>query len=138
MFYLVGTGGLEHDLKRYAEEKRIFDKISFLGAMSNPYQFMQQADLFLMTSFYEGKSVALEEAKILNLPIVVTNFKSAIDQVENGVSGLIAEMSPVSIAEQIERLINDIPLRRRMREYLSGAQNLNSDKTLHQVNRLLL
>lgn len=85
MFYLVGTGGLEHDLKRYAEEKRIFDKISFLGAMSNPYQFMQQADLFLMTSFYEGKSVALEEAKILNLPIVVTNFKSAIDQVENGV-----------------------------------------------------
>lgn len=54
------------------------------------------------------------------------------------VFGLIAEMSPVSIAEQIERLINDIPLRRRMREYLSGAQNLNSDKTLHQVNRLLL
>lgn len=106
-FYLVGKGILENNLRSYAERNNIIDKIIFLGAQSNPYSLIKQSSLFLMTSLYEGKSIALEEAKILKVPIVITNFSSANDQITDKETGLIAEMNPLSIANCIEVLMKD-------------------------------
>ena len=59
----------------------------------------------------KGKSIALDEAKILNKPIVVTNFSTAKDQINDGVDGLITEMNSNAVAEGIEQLINDKKLK---------------------------
>jgi glycosyltransferase involved in cell wall biosynthesis len=53
-----------------------------------------------MTSVFEGKSIALEEAKILKKPIVITNFSTASEQITDGKTGLIAEMNAQSVAEK--------------------------------------
>ena len=79
----------------------------FLGAMSNPYPYLKNADLFLLTSFYEGKSIAIEEAKLLAKPIVITNFTTAKSQINHLENGLIAEMNPESIANNIELILKD-------------------------------
>jgi glycosyltransferase involved in cell wall biosynthesis len=63
-----------------------------------------------LPSFSEGKSISLEEAKLLHKPIVVTNFSSAKDQIDNGVTGLIADMNAISIAEKVEQLISNSSL----------------------------
>ena len=80
--YLVGKGNLEVELKEYVKKNHLQNHVVFLGIQTNPYPLLKQADVFLMTSFYEGKSIALEEAKILNKPIVITNFSSATDQMK--------------------------------------------------------
>jgi hypothetical protein len=41
---------------------------------------------------------------------VVTNFSSAKDQIDNGVTGLIADMNAISIAEKVEQLISNSSL----------------------------
>ena len=102
--YLVGKGNLEVELKEYVKKNHLQDHVVFLGIQTNPYPLLKQADVFLMTSFYEGKSIALEEAKILNKAIVITNFSSATDQIIDNVTGLIVEMNAEAIANKIDLL----------------------------------
>ena len=71
-----------------------------------------------MTSFYEGKSIALEEAKILHKPIVITNFSSAKDQIKDNETGLIADMNAESIAEKLQYLYNDRALQEKLISHL--------------------
>ena len=49
--------------------------------------------------------MVLDEAKILEKPIVVTNYNSVKDQIIDGVSGYICEMNPDSIAKGVMKSI---------------------------------
>ena len=86
------------------ERKELSDFFMFTGIKSNPYPYLFQSDLYVHPSRFEGKSIALDEAKILCKPIVVTNFSTAHDQFENGVNGCICEMSGRSMADAITNL----------------------------------
>ena len=57
--------------------------------------------MIVMTSKFEGRSIALDEAKILNKLIVTTNYTSATDVVTNGKTGLICKMTPQAVADAI-------------------------------------
>ena len=46
---------------------------TLLGKKENPYPYMKQADYFCLFSEYEGYGMVLEEAKILQKPILITN-----------------------------------------------------------------
>ena len=73
---------------------------------------MHYANILVQTSYFEGKSVVLDEAKILNKPIVVTNYNSVYDQIKHDVTGIIVEMNPLSIANGIQNLLINEELKR--------------------------
>lgn len=126
-FYLAGKGGLENELKKYVFDKGLIEEVIFLGMQENPYPLIKQADVFMMTSFYEGKSIALEEAKILNKPIVITNFSSAKDQIKDKITGLVAEMNAEAIAEKLMQLYHEegtrMILKANLRQEKLGNEN---------------
>ena len=121
LWYLIGDGNqkeaLLNEAKRYGIENHLF----FLGLKSNPYAYISKATAFILPSFYEGKSISLEEAKILHKPIVVTNFSSAKDQIEQGKTGLIATMEATSIAENLEQLIQNPSLQKDLSNNLKNT-----------------
>jgi len=82
-------------------DKKLQNYITLLGLKENPYPFIKQAKIFVQPSRYEGKSIAIDEAKILCKPIILTNFTTAKDQITHNVNGLICEMTPQSISESI-------------------------------------
>lgn len=106
-FYLIGDGSEKENLLQKANSLSIANEVFFLGIKANPYPYIKNANIYILTSHYEGKSISLEEAKILQKPIVVTDFSSANDQIRHEITGLIAQKNPKSIAEKIERLIKD-------------------------------
>ena len=57
-------------------------------------------------SRYEGKSIVLDEAKILCKPIVVTNYTTVVDSITDGVNGRIVQFDPNEIANGILELLN--------------------------------
>ncbi len=67
-----------------------------------------------MSSRYEGKSIALDEAKILCKPIVVTNYPSVGDAIINGKNGLIVDINAQAIANGITKLYNNENLREEL------------------------
>ncbi|WP_298392051.1 glycosyltransferase [Flavobacterium sp.] len=110
-WYLIGEGNQKEQLLLDAARYGIASHLFFLGLKSNPYPYISKASAFLLPSFFEGKSISLEEAKLLHKPIVIADFSSAKDQIEHGVTGLIAAMNPTSIAEKLAQFITDERLR---------------------------
>lgn len=131
-WYIIGEGEERDKLTGLIKKYRLEDQFILLGLKSNPYPYIKQADIYAQTSKFEGKSIAIDEAKILNKPIVVTNFSTARDQINHGLNGMIVEMNANAIAEGIEGLIEDKELKNKL------ISNLSNEKlgTEQEINKL--
>ncbi|WP_315320244.1 glycosyltransferase [Prevotella aurantiaca] len=123
---------LEEDLLKLISDKKVEDYILLVGIQSNPYPYINISDIVVHPSRFEGKSISLDEAKILCKPIIVTNFSTVGDQFENGKNGTICEMNGEAVADAIDELINDLGLRESYQKYLETHIVDNSS----EVNKL--
>ncbi len=123
---------LEEDLCYLIKEKGLEENMIFVGVQSNPYPYMYLSDIYVQPSRYEGKSISLDEAKILCKPIVVTNFSTVGDQFVNGKNATICEMNGEAVANAIVELMNDSSLRESYQKYLDTHIVDNSS----EVNKL--
>ncbi|WP_309088655.1 glycosyltransferase [Domibacillus sp.] len=133
---VIGEGEEREKLTCLIKENKLEKRFKLLGLQTNPYPYIQQADIYAQTSKFEGKSIAIDEAKILNKPIIVTNFSTAKDQIKNGEDGLIVEMDAEAVAEGIEELILNKELREKLVYNLSQLR-LGTEKEIEKLYRIL-
>ncbi len=113
-----------------AREYGLSESIIFEGLQTNPYKFMCNCDIYVQPSRFEGKSIAIEEAKALGRPVVTSAFTTAFSQIEQNKTGIVAdEISAEAIAEKIELLINDKELYGEIKRNLENYQS-NEDEIL--------
>lgn len=128
-WYILGEGPLRNVLEEKAKKTGVAECIKFIGIRSNPYPYIKQADIYVMPSRYEGKSIALDEAKILCKPIVVTNYPSVHDAIEDGKDGLVVEINAPAIASGILKLHNNSILRNMLIQNL-GREDCGNEKAV--------
>ena len=119
-FYSIGTSNEVDIFKNMVRGLGIENEFIFLGETNNPYKYIRQANIFVHPSRFEGKSVAIDEAKILCKPIVISNFTTAKDHIKNEVNGLIVEMNSEGVYKGIKRLIDHKELCNR---FINNLQN---------------
>lgn len=122
-WHIYGKGIMKNEIEQYVNENKINDKFILEGIRENPYPYMKKADIIVQPSRWEGKSIVLDEAKILGKAIVVTSYQSVTDQITDRVTGLITEIEPEKIADGIELLIKDKELRRTLEENAENEPN---------------
>ena len=135
-WYIIGEGAEREKLANLIKANQLEDHFILLGLKSNPYPYIKQADIYAQTSKFEGKSIAIDEAKILNKPIVVTNFSTARDQIVDGFNGLIVEMNSDAVVDGIERIIMDKQLANRLTSSLS-VESLGTEEEIHKLYALM-
>lgn len=105
-WFLIGYGELEEKLRSLIKEYDIEDCFTILGKKTNPYPYIKNCDIFVLPSRHEAYPLTIMEAKILNRPIVCTNFDGADEQIDNGCNGIIAPLNdPMALCEKISELI---------------------------------
>lgn len=104
-WYIIGNGELENELLMQIEKANVKDQVVLLGTRDNPYPYIKNCSLFVQPSRYEGKSVVLDEAKILRVPIMATNYPTVGDQLINGKEGIVVDMNPEGIAQGIREVL---------------------------------
>lgn len=110
-WYVVGYGGYEQELMDLIKSYQMEDSFILLGKQANPYPYIKACDLYVQPSRYEGKAVTVTEAKILNRPIIITNYPTSASQVTHGKDGIICGCNPEAIADAIKDLYIDSDLR---------------------------
>ena len=120
-WYVIGDGEEEYKLQlaESALKLGVADIFLLLGAKDNPYGYLRDADIFALTSRFEGRPITVEEAKIMMRPILVTNYVSAEEQLNGGKYGVIVPISEDGIYQGIKRLIDDEKYRDMFTETLS-------------------
>lgn len=106
-WYLIGDGNLRQELEREIDIKGLKENVILLGTKTNPYPYLARADIYVQTSVYEANSVALEEAKVMNLPILATDFSGVNEQIKNQVTGSIVKREVEDIYEELLKLVED-------------------------------
>lgn len=131
-WYCVGDGNSRLDYEKLIKTYNLEEQFILMGAKTNPYPYIEDADIYVQTSRHEGYCLTLAEAKCLNKPIVTTNFIGAYEQIENGYNGLISDCSEDSLYENIKILIED----KHKSEIF--VNNLLSDEldTVKEINKL--
>lgn len=127
-WYFIGAVFDKDFTQSLINKNRVGDCIELMGIKVNPYPYMSQADLIVHPSRFEGKSIALDEAKLLCKPIVVTNFSTVRDQFTDRHNASICEMKPESIADAIQELLENESLRRKYSANLLSERKDNSDE----------
>lgn len=132
---ILGEGEERGKLEKMIKEYHLEDMFILGGIKENPYPYIKQADIYVQPSRFEGKSIAIDEAKILNKPILVTNFSTAKDQINDQINGLIVDMNPESIYNGIKQLIGSDELRRRLSQNLSNEE-LGTEKEIEKLYKM--
>ena len=109
-WYIIGDGEAidKENLHERIRQYGLQDRVSFLGIRQNPYPYMKACDIYLQPSRHEGKPIAVEEAKILQKPIVVTDYFSARDQMAGYPIYEIAEISEDGIYGGLQTMLKRI------------------------------
>lgn len=78
---LVGTGELLEASKKLVKDLGIEDKVVFTGFKKNPYPYIKHAKLMVVSSDFEGFSIAILEALALGTPIISTDCPSGPSEI---------------------------------------------------------
>jgi len=111
-WYFVGEGETRAAIEERINYLGLDGNVILLGLKENPYPYMSHADIYVQTSTFEGFGMTIAEAKLLHRPVVSTNFDVVHDQIIDRQNGLIAEMTPESVAQKILELHQDEALRK--------------------------
>ena len=125
-WFFVGEGEMRPAIEGRIRELELDQNVYLLGLKENPYPYMAKADIYVQTSSFEGFGMTIAEAKILQRPVVSTNFDIVHDQIIDRKNGLIAEMTPESVAGCIIELSRDKRLKDTIVENLGNEVNSTS------------
>jgi glycosyltransferase involved in cell wall biosynthesis len=113
-FAVVGDGPLREDVRRWAAAAGIERHLTFIGYSDRPHEFLAAADLFLLTSRWEGLPLTVVEAFQAGLPVVATDAGGVREIVDDAVGKVVPIGDVDALTLQVCTICTDDELRARL------------------------
>lgn len=120
-------------------ENNIADRVHFLGGRGDVPDVLAALDLFVFSSFHEGLPVAVSEAMLARVPLVVSDIEPLLEVSENG---KYAEVFPLQnagiLSEKILKLLENNALHEDLadRAYQFAKENFSIEAHLKSLKML--
>ncbi|WP_300475209.1 glycosyltransferase family 4 protein [uncultured Psychrobacter sp.] len=103
-----GDDKYKSELLAYISKNKLDNVVKFVGVKKNIPEFLYQADIFLMSSSFEGLPIALIEAAVLGMPCIVTDVGGCTEIITTSKNGVaVSPNKPEEVADEIVRFISD-------------------------------
>lgn len=91
-YHIIGDGTKKAALQNLVNELNLQEKVFFAGEKADPFEGMDDADLLLIGSYYEGFPNVLLEAGVRGIPAVAFNAPGGIAEILNkGNNGFLVD-----------------------------------------------
>ena len=112
---IAGEGGERPMLEALIKELEVDTHVKLLGLRDDIIDLMMASDLFVMSSSYEGLSIAMIEAMSCGLPIISSDIRSIRDCITHEQNGLLYPVGDHrALADQILQLSKDAKLKDKL------------------------
>ncbi len=103
--YIYGKGSLEAELKLLTERSGLENAVLFPGSYMDIHYKISDAQLFVLSSDYEGLSNALMEAMMMGLPCISTECAGSDEIINSGENGVLV---PVGNKDELARAMIEL------------------------------
>tara|TARA_B100001057_G_scaffold316947_1_gene317079 strand:+ start:2030 stop:3139 length:1110 start_codon:yes stop_codon:yes gene_type:complete len=137
---LIGEGKNKRDLIEYGKKIGINDNLYIYNFQKNPYPYLFNSDLKILTSNFEGLPNVLLEAMALNIPIISTNSPTGPREILlNGKAGyLVKRNDHISLSKKIKFFLeNPIAFRKKKLFYKDSLKRFSPEKSLKNYVRIV-
>lgn len=124
--YLIGDGIEKEDIEKLVSENRNLDTFHILGRKENPFPYIKNADIFVLSSNVEGLPTVLYEAIILGIPCISTDVAGAKEILEDRY-GLVVENNDESLYNGLKNVLNNKESMLKYKENLLDYKFENSE-----------
>jgi glycosyltransferase involved in cell wall biosynthesis len=126
---VLGEGTLRSSLEKLSRELSLTDSISLPGFQSNPYAYMARADVFVLSSRFEGLPTVLLEALACGTTCVSTDCPSGPSEIlANGQLGYLVPVgSPEALSEGMRKALDKPFPKEKLRQ---RAEDFSEDKAI--------
>lgn len=139
--WILGVGPEKKYLDELSKTLGLSDRVKFLGFDSNPWRWFARADIFILSSRWEGFPNVLLEAMALGLPVIATDCLSGPSEIlSNGNGGkLIPPESPEEMAASIDSLLESSSLRLKLAaQSVQRAQYFNLEYMVNEYEKIVI
>lgn len=138
---IIGDGAQKRDLENLTESLGIAEDVIFLGLQSNPYKYLVNSDLFVLSSLWEGFPNSLVEAMACGIPVISTDCPSGPSEIITpGIDGLLVPPgNPEALASVVLKVLNDKKLSIKMA--MTGkkrVKDFNASYIVEEYERLFM
>jgi len=137
--FILGTGDEEANLRSRIASHGLVDSVHLCGFRRNPWSYMARADVFALTSRYEGFGNVLVEAMACGVPVVATRSAGTLEVITPGADGLVVDQhEPAAFASALASVIDNSELRAQMSATaLLHAERYRTDTIARDYDRVL-
>jgi len=105
---IYGEGELREKLVKLIQQLSLNDAVSLPGNVKDIHEQIADAEMFVLSSNYEGLSNALLEAMMIGIPCISTNCAGSNEVIQDGVNGLLVPIgSSEKLVEAMKKIIED-------------------------------
>ena len=108
---LVGEGSLKQEAVEYVNNHGLKERVDFLDSHTNIHQVLKHADIFVLTSSWEGLPLSILEAMVHGLPIIALDVGGVSEIVRDRDNGFLVRDN---LREALITLLTDRSLRMEM------------------------
>lgn len=113
--YIAGTGPLQEKLSGSLQKYGLTEDVTLLGFVKDIPSFMNEIDIFVFPSRWEGFGYAILEAMAAGKPVVAFNTSSNPELIRDGINGFLAPPFQTGpFAEKTDLLARNPGLRKKM------------------------
>jgi len=108
-FVVAGDGSEEDRLRDLARKKQVDDHLFFAGRIERPHLYLQASDLFLLTSRWEAKPIAIAEAFQVGKPAVATACSGVFELIDETVGAIAPIDDTAAICRAVTGILENEP-----------------------------
>jgi len=131
-WHVLGAGAQRPEIEEKIRALRLEDRVFLHGLTDNPYKFMKNCDLFVLSSGWEGFPTVTVEAKVLGCPVLATDVSGIREQLTHGVTGWIVANDTEAIYEGLKHLLDHPELREGLRSS-AGMERICSNEEKYRA-----
>ena len=133
---ICGGGELEEELKTYAKELGVYDKVLFMGKVPEAYRLISRDEFFVLSSDFEGMPNALMEAMAMGMPCISCDCVpgGARELIRDGENGLLSALDDgEDLAEKMKCLAASSDLRSRLGKEAAKLKDSHASEKIYDL-----
>ena len=128
---IIGEGSERKNINKFIIDNNLENNVNLVGYKSNPWKYLHRADLFVLSSIWEGFGNVIVESMILGVPVISSDCKSGPSEILN--NGKHGDLFKIRDHKKLSELIIEEFNSKKLKDKVNKAKERSQDFSINKI-----